>query len=94
MPLRTARELEAARSRAPDAAPEAPAAPAPKADRAAPGPRVRMYHPDSAPGNLPTCEFELDGEAVRLERGAAVVTAATASKLEASGWRRGREVKE
>lgn len=90
MPLLTAREAEARRAAAPVGAPapEAVPAPAPEAD----GRRFRMLHPDSTESYPISCEFELDGEAVRIERGVAVVSAAAATKLEASGWYRGREV--
>lgn len=90
MPLLTAREVAArAASRAPDPEPEVAVAAKAAPDRR---PRVRMFHPDSTEQYPITCSFELEGEAINVERGVAVVSATTADRLESFGWRRGREI--
>lgn len=88
MPLVTARQLAEAR-------PEVEVPPAAEPERARPapeGPAVRMHHPDDPTHRMHT-EFTLDGEAVKVEMGVAVVRPEVARRLEAMGWLRGSEVK-
>jgi len=57
--------------------------------------RVRMHHPDSTDRHpIRDCEFELEGQVIKLRRGVALVTPDVAKVLESMSWRRGKTVKQ
>jgi hypothetical protein len=51
-----------------------------------------MFHPDSTDRNPITCEFRLEGETIKLARGAAEVPENLAPVLEKSGWIMGKKL--
>jgi hypothetical protein len=89
MPLLTAKELEKAKQDVPHE--KITALIVEKVKPLARG-VVRMFHPDSTDRAPITCDFELEGEKIKLVRGVAEVPDNLVPVLEKSGWIPGKKL--